>query len=356
MQELTPFTPMKLLRHAPKVEAMLRGEVVYPVSVELDLSNICNHGCPWCSFNGFRQENWQHFDTPRILSLLDELAAVGVQSVTFTGGGEPLVHAQAAEILTKASQFFEWGLVTNGRRMEGNLAALIAAHATFVRVSLDAGTTQTHQLLHATNMPEYTRILKNMAQVVALAKDRKKPLTVGASFCVFDVNLHEIDKAAERVKATGANYLEVRPVFPTEWRGGGFGNPLTGEHVEQAQKNLAAAKAKHDGDGFRVIGMIQRFEQVMDRTKPYKSCHTGPLTTVINADGNIYHCCQQRGMPAFIAGSVLKAPFKDVWLNAQHRQMIADIDIIKCPPCRYDGFNQLIEQAFIGDALHGNFL
>ena len=40
--------------------------------VELDLSNVCNHGCPWCSFNGFRQEHWQSFDTPRILSLLDE--------------------------------------------------------------------------------------------------------------------------------------------------------------------------------------------------------------------------------------------------------------------------------------------
>lgn len=354
--ELTPFTPLKLLRHAPKVEAMLAGERVYPVSVELDLSNICNHGCPWCSFNGFRQEHWQHFDTPRILSLLDELAEVGVKSITFTGGGEPLVHAQAEAILTKASQYFEWGVVTNGRRMEGNLAALIAAHARFVRVSLDAGTTQTHQMLHATAMPEYARILKNMAQVVAQAYDRGTSLTVGASFCVFDVNLKEIRQAARRVKDTGANYLEVRPVFPTEWRGGGFGNPLTEAMVDEARDELESAKRECDGDGFRVIGMIRRFEQVTDKTKPYKSCHIGPITTVINADGNIYHCCVQRGMPQFVAGSVLTAPFKDVWLSAQHRQMIADIDVSKCPSCRYDGYNQLIEEAFLSDAMHKEFL
>src|SRR5690606_19750775 len=96
--ELTPFTPLKLLRHADKVEAMLRGSVVYPISVEIDLSNVCNHNCPWCSFSGFRQENWQHFDGSRVLSLLGELADVGVKSITFTGGGEPLVHSQAAEI------------------------------------------------------------------------------------------------------------------------------------------------------------------------------------------------------------------------------------------------------------------
>lgn len=354
--ELTPFTPLKLLRHAPKVERMLAGDVVYPISVELDLSNICNHGCPWCSFNGFRQENWKSFETGRLLTLLDELAECGVQSITFTGGGEPLVHRDAEAVFQKASQLFEWGLVTNGRRLEGNLAALVAAHATFVRVSLDAGTTQTHQMLHATALPEYTRILKNMECVVALASDRTKPLTVGASFCVFDVNLHEIGRAAERVKATGANYLEVRPVFPTEWRGGGFGNPLTADHVDVARANLEAAKDQYDGQGFRVIGMIRRFEQVADKGKPYSACHIGPLTTVINADGSIYHCCIQRGMPAFKAGSVLEQPFKEVWLNAQHRQMIADIDIRQCPPCRYDGYNQIVEQAFMGDALHGNFI
>jgi GTP 3',8-cyclase len=247
-------------------------------------------------------------------------------------------------------------VVTNGRRMEGNLASLIASHARFVRVSLDAGTTQTHQMLHATAMPEYTRILKNMAQVVALAKDRGTRLTVGASFCVFDVNLDEIERAAERVKATGANYLEVRPVFPTEWRGGGFGNPLRDEHVERARAALEAAKARYDGDGFRVIGMIERFEQVTNKRKAYDACRIGPLTTVINADGNIYHCCIQRGMPAFVAGSVLNAPFKDVWMATQHRQMIDAIDIHACPPCRYDGYNTVIQDAFMGDAMHKEFL
>jgi len=356
--ELHPFTPLKLLRHAPKVEAMLRGERVYPISVEIDLENRCNHGCPWCSFNGFRQEHWKGFDTPRILSLLDELHECGVESITFTGGGEPLVHKEAERILAKASQLFQWGLVTNGRRMVGPVADIIACHARFVRVSLDAGSSQTHQLLHATALPELSIILKNIKAVVELSKSaaRTEPLTVGASFCVFDVNLTEIGQAAKRVKETGAHYLEVRPVFPTEWRGGGFGNPLTEGHVTEARGHLAMAKAEYDGDGFRVLGMIDRFAQVGDTSKPYTKCRIGPLTTVINADGNIYHCCQTRGLPAFVAGSVLERPFKDVWLSQQHRDMIDAIDIAKCPACRYDGYNQIIEHAFMADAMHASFI
>jgi radical SAM protein with 4Fe4S-binding SPASM domain len=349
--------PMKLLRHSDKIREMLAGTTVFPISIELDLSNKCNHNCSWCNYNGFRQENWKSFDDARILSLLSELAEVGVKSITFTGGGEPLVHHRAADIFRHCAALgMQFGVVTNGRRMEGEAAEVIAKHATFVRVSLDAGTTQTHQLLHATPMPEYTLILKNIAQVVALAKDRTPPLTVGASFCVFDVNLGEISRAAERLKAIGASYLEVRPVFATEWRGGGFSNPLTGEHIAQAQTNLQAAKDTYDGDGFRVIGMVQRFDQVSETTKPFSKCRIGPLTTVINADGFIYHCCQTRGLPAFRAGSVLDTPFKEVWWNAQHRAMVDAIDVEKCPPCRYSGYLEIIEQAFLADGMHANFI
>ena len=134
-------------------------------------------------------------------------------------------------------------------------------HATFVRVSLDAGTTQTHQLLHATNLPEYTRILEEHgAGGRAWRPDRDEAVDGWcASFCVFDVNLHEIGRGAERVKATGANYLEVRPVFPNEWRGGGFGNPSHRRtRREGAVEALADAQgARMTTSGFRVIGMIQ---------------------------------------------------------------------------------------------------
>jgi radical SAM protein with 4Fe4S-binding SPASM domain len=289
-----------------------------------------------------------------MLSLLGELAAVGVKSITFTGGGEPLVHAQAAEIFQRCHDLgMQFGVVTNGRRLEGPVVDVIAQHAVFVRVSLDAGTTQTHQMLHATSLPEYERILHNMTRLREIAGPR---LTIGASFCVFDVNKQEIGLAAERVKIAGGNYLEVRPVFPTEWRGGGFGNPLTEAHIDEARENLEAAKDAHDGHGFRVIGLIQRFDQVFNRAKDYEKCHIGPLTTVINADGYIYHCCQQRGMPNFRAGSVLSQSFTEVWWNAQHQAMVDAIDISQCGPCRYDGYNKIVEQAFQGDALHGNFI
>lgn len=353
--EITPFQPMKLLRHSDRIDAMLRGEVVYPVSVEFDLSNTCNHGCPWCSFNGFRQDNWVQFPKSRALALLEELAEVGVKSITFTGGGEPLTHKDAPLLFMQASLVgLEFGVVTNGRLLFGRARDYIAEFAKFCRVSLDAGTPQTHQLLHATPKPEFDIVLENLRKTREAAGDRA--LTLGASFCVFDCNVDEIETAAQLVKQTGANYLEVRPVFATEWRGGGFSRALSDANVERARAALAHAKATLDGDHFRVIGMISRFDQLQGAPKDFARCHIGPLTTVINADGYIYHCCQMRGLPNFRAGSVLEQSFKDVWWNDQHRAMVDAIDVTKCAPCRYQGYNRLVEQAFLQDGLHAAFV
>lgn len=349
---LTPFTPLKLLWHSDQVRAAVAGERRFPISVEWDFSNVCNHHCAWCSFGEFRAEEPVHFPFARGLDLIRELDEGGTKSVTVTGGGEPLMHPNRVALFEalRASRL-AYGLVTNGRLLCGETAAEVARGATFVRVSLDAGQSQTHQLLHATVRPEFDLILQHLADLRTLAP----ALTLGVSFCVFDVNCGEIPQAAGLVESAGADYLEVRPVFPTEWRGGAFTNPLTETHLDEARRGLEQARASA-GAGFEVLGLIERFDQVWPHAKPYTQCRIGPLTTIVSATGDLYHCCQQRGMPEFRVGSLIGTPFSEVWGSEAHQAMLARIDVGACPPCRYDGYNQIIESAVLADAMHRDFI
>lgn len=365
--ELTPFTPLKLLRHAPKVEAMLRGEVVYPISVEIDLSNICPHDCPFCSFGtsqseGYRQQNWVTFPAPRMLTLLDELAAVGVKSLTFTGGGEPLVHREAAAIFEKAAQHFEWGLVTNGFLLKGAVSDVVAKHATFVRVSLDAGTPETHHFTHG--LPEgqfqYHQILDNLRAVRAKADaaGRQTRLTIGASFCVMDQNWKELYQAAKNVKDHGGDYLEVRPTYPTDWRGDGWGHALAPENYDALRIELQHARLHLEDEAFHIVGLTDRFANAFSAApiKDYDQCRIGDLTTVIGADGRGWHCCVQRGQEYFTYGSFLTHSFTEVWESRRRQDLINGIDLTQCPRCRYDNLNRVIADAFVRDGLHANFV
>lgn len=354
---ITPFQPMKLLRHSDRVEASLRGDVVFPISVELDLSNVCPHDCPFCSFGtsasgGYRQKHWVMLYGPRVMTLLSELNECGVQSVTFTGGGEPLVHPQAAAIFQRATSVgLQWGLVTNGQLLDRVMDEL--GGATFVRVSLDAGTPETHHKTHG--LPKgryaYTQIVQHMANL----RRTWPTLTMGASFCVMDENIKEIYKAAKDVRDAGANYLEVRPTFPTEWRGDGWGNALS--DPDAAKVEVEHARLHLNSDTFQVIGMTSRFDAVEKPAKRYGQCRIGGLTTVIGADGRMWHCCVQRGQDAFAIGSITDTPFREAWIAAQTtRLQPADIDVTTCPRCRYDGFNEIIEKAFLADQMHANFI
>ena len=360
MSQITPFSPLKLLRHGERVEAMLRGEKTYPISVELDLSLTCNHDCSWCSFGtsesqGFRQQNWVQFPTSRAERLLEELAEVGVLSVTFTGGGEPLVHKHAALLLAKChSVGLDYGVVTNGSRLCGPAQDEIAKHATFVRVSLDAGCGETHRITHRTRRFEFRDILDNMLHTRHKAEGRN--LTIGASFCAQKANWKEIYQAARLVKEHGGNYLEVRPTFPTDWRGDGHGIELTDDEVEAAKAEIVHAQTHLNDSTFKVIGMVERFDQLLNHTKTFSKCRIGPLMTVISADQNIWHCCVQRGQPFFNMGSLKDRSFKDVWHEALQRNMADQIDVSQCPRCRYQGYLTLIEEGFVNDGMHHKFV
>jgi len=357
---ITPFTPLKLLRHSGRVESMLAGEPTAPISVELDLSNHCPHDCPFCSFGtsasqGYRQQHAVSFPTPRLLTLLKELADYGVLSVTFTGGGEPLVHKQAAAAFEAAyAAGLDYGLVTNGVLLDARVRPVLASSAKFVRVSLDAGRSDTHQFSHGLSRPQFHTILGNMQELRSAAEGR--PFTIGASFCVMDQNWKEIYQAAKLVRDHGGNYLEVRPTFPTDWRGDGWGRALADANVEAAKVEIEHARTHLNSDTFQVIGMVDRFDALTQTGKPYTQCRIGPLMTVIGADGRIWHCCVQRGQDFFSMGSVLDGAFADVWQEALDRRMSEAIDVTKCPKCRYDSYNTLIEKAFIKDGMHANFV
>jgi len=357
---ITPFNWMKLLRHSDTVESSLRGDWCAPISVELDVNNRCSHGCRFCSFGtvetqGYRQQNWMEFHVERLLPLLGELRECGVKSLTFTGGGEPLEHSKIGLILETATGLgFEWGVVTNGSGLRGRAQRAIAAHATFCRVSLDAGTSDTHQHTHRVATPQFHQILDNLRHTRVLAGDRD--CTLGASFCVMRRNWQEIYQAAQLVKEHGGNYLEVRPTYPTDWRGDGWNDDLTHEEVVAAKVELSHAQTHLNDDTFEVIGMVDRFDSLHGYTKGYTQCRTGAVSTVIGADGRIWQCCVQRGQDGFEIGNVMHAPFREVWQSQAHKAVVGAIDVAKCPRCRYDQGNRIIEQAFLSDTMHTNFL
>ena len=122
MTKETRFEPgLKLALHKELGE-YLSGKFVSPINIEIAPTGICNANCPWCFY---RQEesaikglDGNLFKESRMEGLVQELAGIGVKSISWTGGGEPTIHPSFPKFVEWANWAgLKQGLFTNALKI-----------------------------------------------------------------------------------------------------------------------------------------------------------------------------------------------------------------------------------------------
>jgi len=72
---------------------------MFPVSLEINLTNRCNMACAWCIAKYSRDQSDPGIATDMLIERLPEYRRLGGRSVTWTGGGEPTCHRDFLKIL-----------------------------------------------------------------------------------------------------------------------------------------------------------------------------------------------------------------------------------------------------------------
>ena len=113
------FAPgLKLMSHKQFTD-YFDNRSIYPIGVEISPSGRCNAKCPDCLY---RQDNNKLsgldkdlFDEDRMYVLIQELVALGVKSISWTGGGDPPMHPSFPQFVRWANEAgLNQGLFTNG--------------------------------------------------------------------------------------------------------------------------------------------------------------------------------------------------------------------------------------------------
>jgi sulfatase maturation enzyme AslB (radical SAM superfamily) len=343
---------MKVLHHWETLNAILGGKIPPPVSCEIDPSNLCNHDCVWCMYHDFKIEKNIMMPAKIMFNLIRELSRGGVKSITFTGGGEPLTNPATVEGLYRVkSAKMEVGLVTNGGLLTPDVSEAIVKTCTFLRVSLDAATRSTHDALHKpinSSKDNFDKILDNIRSLVDLKKKSNKKLLVGIAFLVHPNNYLEIYDASNLAKQVGADYIQIRPVFTA-------GKKPLGKLWLDIQELMERSLGLIDG-GFHVFPILHRFEEVSRIERAYTRCLGHALLGVVGADCNVYLCCQLRGNPRFSFGNLKEKSFFKIWRGKERQEVIKRIDLDRCPPCRYNKYNELLDYLSDRTQPHKNFL
>lgn len=329
------FSDLKAAWHIERISDLRKGKDIVPTHVQLIISDLCNQDCHFCAYR--METGFSHFDfaengnknpkrfipTAKAREILEDCAALGVGSIEFTGGGEPTVHPDWAEIVHYAQQLgMKTGLVTNGVRLKDHACL---EGLTWLRISLDAGKAETYQRIRRSSA--WNQVMDTLRRVGKL----RGPY-VGVGFVVTRENYRELAESAAIVKAAGIPYIRVSAMFSMD--GVEYYAGIEDEIEEQRRQ----AKALEDAT-FKVVDFYDNRRADLIQAKPdYSFCGYQQFVLYIAGNQKVYTCCTNAYTPWGEIGDLREQRFSD-WIKAHRRY---DFDAQKCHHCQFNGKNRVI--------------
>lgn len=340
MKLIDPFN--KAVFHLDRVSDYLKGKTVWPVSMEVDLSDNCNLGCSWCRFAQGHKPSMMPLELAK--KIQEQLWNRGVKSIVYSGGGEPTMNPDFNRILVHGRLLeLDQGVYTNGTNLE-EPSHILDQTTKFVYVSIDAATPKTYEEIKKRDM--FKKVIRETHNFCRTKRRTK----VGIGFLVSPQNIHEIERAADDLLLlTRADYLQFRPAVGT----------LTLEQTEEAYERAKAVAAKEPGG--EIIVADYKFEDLISHLKgeprPYQRCHAHNFLGGISADGSVWFCLNHRYEEGFKIGDMTESNFGQIWLSKERMEIARNLDVQKCPIlCRPHELNKFLHILTCAQNDHMNFL
>ena len=320
----TLYSPLKYLSYADHLAALRERRVAAPVHIRIKPTNRCNHNCWYCAYRvdglqlGEEMREADQIPEAKMMEIVDDLIAMGVKAVTFSGGGEPLLYKPLPAVIDRLAEGgVRVAALTNGSNLKGRVGEALARHATWVRVSVDAWDDASYTASRGAPDGAFTQLLANMRDFKASGTTA----VLGVSLIVSKDNAARIAEAVGLFKEAGAAHVKLSAAVVAN--DAAANNAYHREFKETADRQISQAMGLN-GDGFSVLDhyheMSERFE------KTYDFCPYLMFLTVIGADQHVYTCQDKAYTTPGDMGSIEHRSFRDLWFSEEHRARLYAFD------------------------------
>ena len=354
----------KLVFHPRRVTQLLdvkgdweRGRSVYPIYIEIAPVGACNHRCTFCAVDyiGYKTNM---LDVELLSERLLEMGRLGVKSVMYAGEGEPLLHKRIHDIAkaTKAAGI-DVSFTTNATVMTDAFIDEALPVTSWIKVSINAGTSDTYSKVHRTKEKDFDKVLANLARAADAKRRHGLECVIGAQTLLLPENADEMVTLGELCREIGLDYLVVKPYSQHLFSETHLYESIDYKPYLDMERNLAALNTSSFNVVFRAHTMKKYVEE-----ERYQKCYATPfLWAYIMADGAVYGCSAYLLDKRFEYGNINQASFKEIWEGGQRKvnfEFIRDqLDIKECRKnCRMDEVNWYLHKLLEGTVPHVNFI
>lgn len=332
----------KLIYHPETVSRWLKGENIYPIEIEIGLTNACNHRCIFCAvdYTGYKP-NW--ISSQVLVKNLGELVPKGVKSIIYAGEGEPLLHKEAPYIINKTKSLgIDVAMSTNGVLLTPEVSRECLKSLTWIRFSVAGITEKTYDKIQQGKQKDLSRVLYNIEEAVRIKREQNLHTTLGVQLLLLPDNKDEVVQMGKELRDIGVDYFTIKP----------FSQHPQSQHILQVDYKEMLELEKEvkelQTDNYKVYFRAHSMQKLAC-SRCYEHCWALPFMVYMDAKGNLWPCIVFMGKEELKYGNINEHSFVEIWEGA-HRKKIIDyfmnMDLEKnCRElCRLDEMNRYLNE------------
>lgn len=330
-----------------------RIQIPPPLSVQVELTNKCTTSCEHCS-------RWKRADLPEMkkdvaVGLLDDLAALGVGTVTFSGG-EPTAHSSFVEILRHAaSKNLKIGVLSNGVGLSDDTINAIYDCADWLRLSIDGSSPRVYDRVRK-SLPRHRDAFEAVKSTVHRLSERNRQAAkcrLAICYTIQSKNADDVRDVIRWVRSLGipdgdrclslkfahgrdsdGKFLctkdEIRELFNDVFTDPEFAHTPAVEYLHwflNHQSSISDLAAGRPTQGL--------YSQQETR------CFTPHIFSLVDPRGDVYPCCflfednddytkiTERLRKRHLMGSLENARFADIWKGSEYERVRRELSVIE---------------------------
>jgi MoaA/NifB/PqqE/SkfB family radical SAM enzyme len=317
-----------------------------PVHAELDLTDRCNVACYFCNQQDVRTKD--QISIEHLRRLIDELAQGGLRSVRLSGGGDPLAHRQAADVLDHLATrgIVVDNLTTNGALLTEDIARkLVDGRAREVIFSLNAVDANDYARMMQVRPAVFDRVIEAIRRLVAIRGESIYPSVV-VQFLLDRRNFHEMPRMEALGVSLGADRIAMGVVLDIPRERIDAEILLVESDGEAVRPYLEEILRRDRGRGLLQLNFpISAWNAMLAEIKaqldypPEENlfptatsfreenghCFFGWYTATIRGNGDLYPCCLLMTPDYKPLGNALQGSFRSHWNGPQFRRLRSEM-------------------------------
>jgi len=352
------YTKMKVF-HFPEKLSSLPKEINIidsPLYIRIKPTNVCNHNCKYCAYKidtlqvGRDMLRNSYIPREKMMEIIDDIIAMNVKALTFTGGGDPFCYPYLIDSVKKlVGTSVKFAALTNGSRLCEEIAELFAAHAEWLRISIDGWDDKSYSSYRGVAKSEFSNVMTNMKNFKKLGGK----CYLGVSFIVDETNSSHVYDFIRILKGVGVDSIKISPCIL--FNDSNANNSYHAPFYDRVKEQVSKAKQEMENDAFEIFDAYHKLEDRFQ--KDYYWCPFIQILPVIGADLNVY-CCQDKAynIDEGMLGSLINQSFRDFWFSDKMKFFNIDPSATCNHHCIANEKNRMILEYLNADRDHLEFV